>query len=148
MWWWRFRLRGVEMIVIAALRLGDRHWAKLGKRARRAARRGRYGADIFVAVRARHSAPASLWDASPAVGKGGLLGAAPFLGPLCIPQEHPLRRPTTFINWRGHATRAAGASFPRFARSGDLPPRRVNARFRFRVGQNPLQPNTNSKLKA
>ena len=41
---------------------------------------------------------------------------------------------------------AAGASFPRSARSGDLPPRRVNARVRFRFECIPFQPNTVKKL--
>ena len=42
----------------------------------------------------------------------------------------------------GNAAIAAGASFPRCAWSGDLPPRRVNARIRFRSDQYPFQPTT------
>ena len=77
-----------------------------------------------------------------AARRGRLWGSAPFAAPpLHPPPKHPLRGPTATIKMRGHAARAAGASFPRCAQSGDLPPRRVNATVRFRLGQNPLQPN-------
>ena len=62
--------------------------------------------------------------------------------PLASPPKHPQRKFSDSLERRGHAARAAGASFPRCARSGDLPPRRVNAIVRFRLGQNPLQPIT------
>ena len=91
-----------------------------------------------------------VWDAcaacdfaSPARGKGGLLGAAPLLGPLCTPPGTPPKKRFQFPSGNeGNASPAAGASFPRLARSGDLPPRRVNARVRFRFGQTPFQPTT------
>ena len=73
---------------------------------------------------------------------GRLWGYAPFSAPLASPPKHPLRKFSIAIGWRGHASCAAGASLPRCARSGDLPPRRVNARERFRSDQSPLQPNT------
>ena len=62
-------------------------------------------------------------------------------GPLASPPKHPKRKFSDFLERRGLAARAAGASFPRCAQSGDLPPRRVNAIARFRFGHNPLQPN-------
>ena len=73
---------------------------------------------------------------------GRLWGYAPFSAPLASPPKHPLRKFSIATGWRGHASCAAGASFSRYARSGDLPPRRVNARERFRSDQSPLQPNT------
>ena len=73
---------------------------------------------------------------------GRLWGCAPFAAPLASPPKHPRRGLSASLVLRGHAARAAGASFPRYAQSGDLPPRRVNAIVRFRFGQNPLQPNT------
>ncbi|SBV99255.1 hypothetical protein KM92DES2_11180 [uncultured Desulfovibrio sp.] len=76
-----------------------------------------------------------VWDASPAWGRGDLLGAAPLLGPLCTPPGTPPKKGFQHSSCgEGNATIAAGASFPRYARSGDLPPRRVNARVRFRSG--------------
>jgi len=42
----------------------------------------------------------------------------------------------------GNAAIAAGASLARCTRSGDLPPRRVYARIRFRFDQYLFQPNT------
>ena len=72
---------------------------------------------------------------------GRLWGFAPSAAPLASPPEHPLRRLSISSGWRGHASCAAGASLPRCARSGDLPPRRVNARVRLCYRQNPLQPN-------
>ncbi len=84
-----------------------------------------------------------VWDACPARGKGGLLGAAPLLGPLCTPPGAPPKKRFQFSSGNeGNASPAAGASLPRCARSGDLPPRRVNARGGFRFDQHPLQPNT------
>ncbi len=81
-----------------------------------------------------------VWDAcaacdfaSPARGKGGLLGAAPLLGPLCTPPGTPPKKCFQFpSSYEGNASYAAGASLTRSARSGDLPPRRVNARELFR----------------
>ena len=72
---------------------------------------------------------------------GRLWGYAPFSAPLASPPKHPQEGLSTSLAWRGHASYAAGASLTRYARSGDLPPRRVNAIFRFRFGQCPLQPN-------
>ena len=86
------------------------------------------------------SRPGGVWDAcaacdfaSPARGKGGLLGAAPLRGPLCTPPGTPPKKCFQFpSSYEGNASPATGASFPRFARSGDLPPRCVNARKCFR----------------
>ena len=75
-----------------------------------------------------------------AARRGRLWGYAPFSAPLASPPKHPLRKFSIAIGWRGHASCAAGASLPRCARSGDLPPRRVNAIVRFRSDQSPLQP--------
>ena len=66
--------------------------------------------------------------------RGRLWGYAPSAAPLASPPEHPLREFSISVGWRGHASCAAGASFPRCARSGDLPPRRINARLRLRLG--------------
>ena len=66
----------------------DRHWAKLGKSARRAARRGRNGADIFVAVRARHlRLPA--FGTPPRWGRGPVRGCALPRPPLHPPGAPP-----------------------------------------------------------
>ena len=74
---------------------------------------------------------------------GRLWGYAPFSAPLASPPKHPLRRAFQISSCgEGNAAIASGASFPRYARSGDLPPRRVNARGGFRFDQHPLQPNT------
>ena len=67
-----------------------------------------------------------------AARRGRLWGSAPFSAPLASPPKHPLRGASTTAKRRGHASCAAGASLPRYARSGDLPPRRVNARNHFR----------------
>ena len=72
---------------------------------------------------------------------GRLWGYAPFSAPLASPPKHPLRAFSASLAWRGHASCAAGASFPRFARSGDLPPRRVmpdsaSALIKVRFSQN------------
>ena len=106
------------------------------------------GANFFIYAALGHKVSPSgeVWDAFPAWGKGGLLGAVPLLGPLCTPPGAPLRAFSASAKRRGHASCAAGASFPRCAQSGDLPPRRVNARKRFHFDQNPLQPNTNGKV--
>ena len=101
-----------------------------------------------AALRALGSALGGVWDAcaacdfaSPAWGRGGLLGAAPLLDPLCTPPGTPPKKRFQFPSGNeGNASPAAGASFPRFARSGDLPPRRVYARVRFRFDQTPFQP--------
>ena len=47
---------------------------------------------IFAALRARGFAARRSWDACPAWGKGGLLGAAPLLGPLCTPPGAPPKK--------------------------------------------------------
>ena len=65
---------------------------------------------------------------------GRLWGYAPFSAPLASPPKHPQRTFSTSTKRRGHASYAAGASLTRYARSGDLPPRRVNATHRFRSG--------------
>ncbi len=72
---------------------------------------------------------------------GRLWGYAPFSAPLASPPKHPLRRAFQISSCgEGNAAIASEASFPRSARSGDLPPRRVNAIVRFRFDQYPLQP--------
>ena len=87
------------------------------------------------------SPPGGLLDAFPAWGKGGLLGAAPLLGPLCTSPGAPPKKRFQFPSGHeGNASPAAGASLTRFAHSGDLPPRRVNARGCFHFDQYPLQP--------
>ena len=86
----------------------------------------------------------TLLGGAPAWGKGGLLGAAPLLGPLCTPPGAPPREFSASAKQRGHASCAAGASFPRCAQSGDLPPRRVNAKVRLRRDWFPFQPNTSN----
>ena len=104
----------------------------------------------FLPVGQGVSFSGGVWDAcaacdfaSPARGKGGLLGAAPLLGPLCTPPGTPPKKRFQFPSgYEGNASPAAGASLTRSARSGDLPPRRVNAIPRSRFVQSPLQPNT------
>ena len=71
---------------------------------------------------------------------GRLWGCAPFAAPLASPPKHPQRKFSTSFRWRGHASYAAGASLSRYARSGDLPPRRVNAIPCFPFDQSPFQP--------
>ena len=75
-----------------------------------------------------------VWDACAARGKAGpVMGLRPLLGPPCIPPEAPPKKRFQFpSDHEGNASPAAGASFPRSARSGDLPSRRVNARRCFR----------------
>ena len=83
----------------------------------------------------------------PGVGqRGPVRGCAPPRPPLHSPRNTPLRELSISVGRRGHASCAAGASFPRGARSGDLPPRRVNARVRLRVVWWVFQPNTINKL--
>ena len=95
----------------------------------------------LAALQARDSAVRRSWDACAASGKvGPVMGLRPLRGPPCIPPEAPPRALSITTGWRGHASYAAGASLTRGTRSGDLPPRRVNARVRFRFEQNPLQP--------
>mgnify|MGYP006868213407 CR=1 FL=1 len=95
----------------------------------------------FAALRALDFAFRRRSCASPARGKGGLLEAAPLLGPLCTPPGTPPKKRFQFPSGNeGNVSPAAGASFPRYARSGDLPPRRVNARGCFHFDQYPLQP--------
>ena len=71
---------------------------------------------------------------------GRLWGCAPCAAPLASPPKHPQRRFSASVRWRGHASCAAGASLTRYAHSGDLPPRRVNAIHRIRFEQSPFQP--------
>ena len=98
---------------------------------------------FFAALRALGFALRRSWDACAACGKvGPVMGLRPLRGPPCIPPEAPPRAFSNSAKRRGHAARAAGASFPRSTRSGDLPPRRVNARFHFRSGWNPFHPTT------
>ena len=76
-----------------------------------------------------------------AARRGRLWGYAPFSAHLASPPKHPLKKGFQLPqNGEGNAAIAAGASFPRYAPSGDLPPRRVNARIRFLFDQYPFQP--------
>ena len=78
-----------------------------------------------------------------AARRGRLWGYAPFSAPLASPpRSTPKEGLSTSLACEGNAAIAAGASLTRYARSGDLPPRRVNARVRFRFGQTPFQPTT------
>ena len=87
--------------------------------------------------------PAKFGTPARRAADGGLLGAAPLLDPLCTPPGTPPKKGFQFPqSGEGNASYAAGASLTRSARSGDLPPRRVNAIARSRVGQTPFQPNT------
>ena len=99
---------------------------------------------LFSALRARDSAVRRSWDACAARSKAGpVMGLCPLLGPPCIPPEAPPKKGFQLPqNSEGNAAIAAGASLTRCARSGDLPPRRVNARGRLRFDQYPLQPNS------
>ena len=102
---------------------------------------------FFAALRALGFALRRSWDACAACGKvGPVMGLRPLRGPPCIPPRSTPKNVFNFRKRRGHAARAAGASFPRSTRSGDLPPRRVNARVRFRSGWNPFQPTTADAL--
>ena len=70
------------------------------------------------------------------------MGLRPLLGPPCIPPEAPPKKGFQLPqNGEGNAAIAAGASLTRCARSGDLPPRRINARRLFRSDKAPFQPN-------
>ncbi len=77
--------------------------------------------------------------------RGPVRGCAPPRPPLHSPRNTPKEEPSTSAKRRGHASYAAGASLPRSTRSGDLPPRRVNAIVHFRSDQMPFQPNTPGK---
>ncbi len=65
------------------------------------------------------------------------------------PPLHPPRNtPLSFQlpqNGEGNAAIAAGASLPHYARSGDLPPRRINARVRLRSGCESASANSHSR---
>ena len=74
-----------------------------------------------------------------AARRGRLWGCAPFSAPLHPPRSTPLSFQFP-QNGEGNAAIAAGASLTRCAHSGDLPPRRVNAKVRFPFDQTPFQP--------
>ena len=78
-------------------------------------------------------------------GGAGYGATPPSRPPLHPPRSTPLKFSAS-AKRRGQRVFAAGASFPRSARSGDLPPRRVNARVRSRFDQYPLQPTPLSTL--
>ena len=128
-----------ELIRFAAL------WARSSTPDRRLGRlRGvRLFFDFFCPAGTAFRPPAKFGTpARRAARWGRLWGYAPFSAPLASPPKHPQREFSASASRRGHASYAAGASLTRSARSGDLPPRRVNARVRFRSDQSPLQPNT------
>ena len=75
------------------------------------------------------------------------MGLRPLLGPHCIPPRSTPKRDYQLPQCgEGNAAVASGASFPRCARSGDLPPRRVNAREGLRSGWIPFQPKIAGEL--
>ena len=137
--------------------------AKLGTPARRAARRGRlwgFARQSDAKLRfaglgrhRRHRRRAERHGYQSLTARqsrdllliSGRVGCTNTLAPLASPPKHPLREVFSFLGVRGHASCAAGASLTRCARSGDLPPRRVNARVRFRFDQSPFQPDTTNK---
>ncbi len=100
-------------------------FAGLGRHRRRRRRAERHG---YQSLTARQSRDLLLIS-----GRVDYVNTPP---PLHPPRNTPKEGLPTSLAWRGHASCAAGASFPRFACSGDLPPRRVNARVRFRFGCN------------
>ena len=129
-----------------------RHPAKLGTPARRGAKGTGYGAaPRHSDAKPRSAVLGPLSAALPPSGKARLSvadGAAkPRPAPdfrsywlsqysvwCCAPSSAPSATPlgvSITVGLRGHASCAAGASFPRCAHSGDLPPLRVNARVRF-----------------
>ena len=65
-------------------------------------------------------------------GGAGYGASPPSRPPLHPPRSTPKEGFQLSLCYEGNAAIAAGASFPRCAHSGDLPPRRVNARERFR----------------
>ena len=144
-----------------------RHPAKFGTPARRGAKGTGYGAaPRHSDAKPRSAVFGPLSAALPPSGKARLSvvdGAAkPRPAPdfrsywlsqysvwCCAPSSAPSATPlgvSITVGLRGHASAAAGASFPRCARSGDLPPRRVNARGRFRFVQYSFHPNTADSL--
>ena len=90
----------------------------------------------FAALRARGFAIRQSLGRLRGVRQGGAgYGAAPpSLPPLHPPRSTPKERFQFPSCGEGNAAFAAGASLPRSARSGDLPPRRVNARVHFCLG--------------
>ena len=63
--------------------------------------------------------------------------------PPCIPPRSPPKESFQLPSGgEGDASFAAGASFPRSARSGDLPPRRVMPNLAFALNRTLLQPST------
>jgi hypothetical protein len=115
----RGRLWGCARQSGAKLRFAD-----LGRHRRHHRRAERHG---YQSLTARQSRDLLLIS--------GRVGGANTPAPLASPPKHPLRAFSIAAKRRGHASCAAGASLPRCARSGDLPPRRVNARVRFRFEQ-------------
>ena len=67
-------------------------------------------------------------------GGAGYGAAPPSLPPLHPPRSTPKEGFQFPSCGEGNAAFAAGASLPRSARSGDLPPRRVNAKGHFCLG--------------
>ena len=98
----------------------------------------------FSALRACYSAARRSLGRLRGVRQGGAgYGATPPSRPPLHPPEAPPKKRFQFSSSdEGNASPAAGASLTRSARSGDLPPRRVNAKKCFRFVQSPLQPNT------
>ena len=92
--------------------------------------------EYFAALRALSSAARrSLGRLCGAQQGGACYGATPpSRPPLHPPRSTPKRNLQLPQYGEGNAAVAPGASFPRYARSGDLPPRRVNARWRICFG--------------
>ena len=103
---------------------------------------------IFLPFGHRISPSGEIWDACAARGKvGPVMGLRPLRGPpLHSPRSTPKEGFQFPSGGEGNASLAAGASLTPCARSGDLPPRRLNAIVRFRFVQSPLQPNTAENL--
>ena len=103
---------------------------------------------IFLPFGHRISPSGEIWDACAARGKvGPVMGLRPLRGPpLHSPRSTPKEGFQFPSGGEGNASLAAGASLTRCARSGDLPPRRVNAKVRFRFVQSPFQPIIRAKL--
>ena len=97
----------------------------------------------FSALWAQDSAARLSFERLPGTGqRGPVRGCAPPWPPLHSPRNTPQETFQFPSGHEGNASPAAGASLTRSARSGDLPPRRVNAIPRSRFVQSPLQPNT------
>ena len=106
--------------------------------------RGLFVFDYFAALRAyRFAARRSLGRLRGARQGGAGYGAAPpSRPPLHPPRSTPQEGFQLPQKGEGDASFAPGASLPRSARSGDLPPRRVMPNSAFALNRTPFQPDT------